>query len=67
MAQAAEMGASPQRWAEARLQKGTARWAHGAVSNHQETQIQESESVAVKWMNLEPVIQSEESQKEKNK
>ena len=26
-----------------------------------------SESVVVRWMNLEPVIQSEESQKEKNK
>ena len=27
----------------------------------------ESESVLVRWMNLEPVIQSEVSQKEKNK
>ena len=27
----------------------------------------EIESVLVKWMNLEPVIQSEASQKEKNK
>ena len=26
-----------------------------------------SESVLVRWMNLEPVIQNEESQKEKNK
>ena len=27
----------------------------------------ESESVLVRWMNLEPVVQSEVSQKEKNK
>ena len=37
---------------------------NGIVLSHKKEQI---ESVEMKWMNLEPVIQSEVSQKEKDK
>ena len=38
-----------------------------AVEYYSATKRNEFESVAVSWMNLEPVIQREVSQKEKNK
>ena len=37
---------------------------HGILLSHKRSEF---ESVLVRWMNLEPVIQSEVSQKEKNK
>ena len=38
-----------------------------AMEYYLATESNESESVEVRWFNLEPVIQSEISQKEKNK
>ena len=42
-------------------------WYMYTMKYYSETKRNESESVAVSWTNLEPVIQREVSQKEKNK
>ena len=42
-------------------------WNIYAIEYYSAIKGNERESVAVRWMNLEPVIQSEVSQKEKNK
>lgn len=36
------------------------------VSPEEQSLVNESESIELRWMNLEPVIESEVSQKEKN-
>ena len=40
---------------------------HTAVEYHSAIKRNTSESVQMRWMNLEPIIQSEVSQKEKDK
>ena len=42
-------------------------WYRYAMEYHSATIRNASESVLLRWMNLEPIVQSEVSQKEKNK